>query len=216
MSNTTSKPSFLKSRNFLGILFILLVAGITIAMSRTGYINEEATYVMLPAGQQDSIASKEAFKKVYTVLMHPRCLNCHPKGDVPLQGEDSHLHGMSPQRGKDGKGMFAMKCTNCHQNENSPGEHAPPGNPEWHLPPADMKMVFEGKSAPELAKQLTDKSKNGNKSIKELIEHADDTLVKAGWRPAEGLSKPPMSHKEFKKLWITWLKNGAYAPEASE
>ena len=200
----------------MGILIILLIAGITVSMSRTGFTHEDSEYVMLPQEQQDSLVSKEAFKKVYTVLMHPRCLNCHPSGDVPLQGEDSHLHGMSPHRGEDGKGLYAMKCSNCHQNENTPGVHMPPGNPEWHLPPADMKMVFQGRSVSQLAKQLIDKSKNGNKSIKELIEHADDTLVKAGWHPAEGLSKPPMSHQEFKEFWITWLKNGAYAPDDSK
>jgi hypothetical protein len=30
---------------------------------------------------------------------------------------------------------------------NTPGLNMPPGKPKWHLPPADMKMVFEGKSA---------------------------------------------------------------------
>ncbi|MAZ27720.1 MAG: hypothetical protein CL868_11680 [Cytophagaceae bacterium] len=216
MSNTTTHPSFFKSQKFLGILIILLIAGISVSMSRTGFIHKDSEYVMLRQEQQDSVASKEAFKKVYTVLMHPRCLNCHPSGDVPLQGDDSHLHGMSPHRGKDGKGMYAMRCTNCHQNINSPGLHAPPGNPEWHLPPADMKMVFQGRSVSELARQLVDKSKNGNKTIEDLIEHADDTLVKAGWKPAEGLALPPLSHKEFKDAWITWLENGAYAPDDSK
>jgi hypothetical protein len=32
--------------------------------------------------------------------MSPRCMNCHPAGDVPLQGDDSHIHTMLPQRGK--------------------------------------------------------------------------------------------------------------------
>lgn len=169
-------------------------------------------YTALPDKKKDSIASVKAFAKVYSVLMSPRCLNCHPKGDVPLQGEDSHIHQMLPQRGPDGKGLYAMKCANCHQPENTPGLHSPPGNPNWHLPPADMKMVFEGKSAHELAKQLVDPNLNGHKDLKKLIEHADDGLVLAGWKPAEGLKKPPLSHKEFKKAWIEWLEKGAYAP----
>ncbi|WP_207515316.1 hypothetical protein [Longitalea luteola] len=36
--------------------------------------------------------SKAAFAEAYAVFMHPRCMNCHPSGDVPLQGDDSHLH----------------------------------------------------------------------------------------------------------------------------
>ncbi|RYG03681.1 MAG: hypothetical protein EOO02_07880, partial [Chitinophagaceae bacterium] len=40
----------------------------------------------------DSIQSITAFGEVYKVLVSPRCMNCHPAGDVPLQGDDSHLH----------------------------------------------------------------------------------------------------------------------------
>lgn len=160
----------------------------------------------------DSVKSVAAFSKVYSVLISPRCVNCHPAGDVPLQGDDSHLHTMFPQRGKDGKGVLTMKCTNCHQPENTPGTHTPPGSANWHLPPADMKMVFEGRSPRELAKQIMDPTKNGNKDMKALIAHADDELVKWGWQPGEGRTLPPLSHKEFKEAWITWLKNGAYAP----
>lgn len=163
--------------------------------------------------EKDSVASVKAFAKVYKVLMSPRCMNCHPAGDVPLQGDDSHLHTMSPKRGVDGKGLFAMKCSNCHQPTNTPGLHTPPGNPEWHLPPADMKMVFEGRTPHQLAKQLIDPAQNGNKTLEKLLEHANDTLVLAGWNPGEGRSLPPMSHAAFKKAWETWITKGAYAPK---
>ncbi len=79
-----------------------------------------------------------------------------PKGDAPLQGEDSHLHTQNVLRGSDGKGLLAMKCANCHQFKNLPGENMPPGHPEWHLPPANMRMVFEGKTPRQLARQLKD------------------------------------------------------------
>jgi len=163
--------------------------------------------------KNDSIASVKAFTAVYKVLMSPRCMNCHPAGDIPLQGDDSHLHTMLPKRGVEGKGVLAMKCANCHQPENTPGLHTPPGNPNWHLPPADMKMVFEGKSPRQLAKQLIDPKQNGHKDMKKLIEHADDGLVLAGWNPGEGRKLPPLTHAEFKKAWIKWLTTGAYAPQ---
>jgi len=163
--------------------------------------------------KKDSAASVKAFKAVYKVLMSPRCMNCHPAGEVPLQGDDSHLHTMLPKRGAEGKGVLAMKCANCHQPENTPGLHTPPGNPNWHLPPADMKMVFEGKTAAQLAKQLVDPKQNGHKDLKKLIEHADDGLVLAGWNPGEGRTLPPLSHAQFKKAWIKWLTTGAYAPQ---
>lgn len=164
----------------------------------------------------DSIESVKAFTDVYAVLMSPRCMNCHPAGDVPLQGDDSHLHNMLPRRGKDGKGLYAMKCSNCHQPTNTEGLNKPPGHPEWHLPPADMKMVFEGKTPTQLASQLIDRKTNGNKTLRKLIEHADDGLVKAGWNPGEGRTLPPMTHAEFKKAWITWIEKGAYVPKARQ
>lgn len=164
------------------------------------------------ADKRDSVASVKAFTTVYKVLMSPRCMNCHPSGDVPLQGDDSHLHVMLPQRGKEGKGLYAMKCSNCHQPENTPGLHTPPGNPNWHLPPADMKMVFQGKTPHELARQLIDPKRNGYKDMAKLIAHADDGLVLAGWNPGLGRTLPPVSHEEFKKAWLDWLRNGAYAP----
>jgi len=162
---------------------------------------------------KDSVESVNAFMQVYKVLMSPRCMNCHPSGDVPLQGDDSHLHSMLPKRGKDGKGLYAMKCSNCHQPENTAGLHTPPGNSNWHLPPADMKMVFQGRTPRQLAKQLTNLKQNGNKNREKLIEHAHDGLVVAAWDPGEGRTLPPMSHEEFAKAWNTWINKGAYAPK---
>jgi hypothetical protein len=161
---------------------------------------------------KDSIASVRAFEDVYRVLMSPRCMNCHPSGDIPLQGDDSHLHTMFPKRGRDGKGLYAMKCSNCHQPTNTPGVHAPPGNPEWHLPPSSMKMVFQGKTPRELALQLVDPRRNGNKNKQQLLDHAKDGLVKAGWNMGEGRKSPPLSYDEFVKIWNTWIETGAYAP----
>ena len=162
---------------------------------------------------KDSIASVKAFMDVYKVLMSPRCLNCHPAGDVPLQGDDSHLHTMSPKRGIDGKGLYAMKCSNCHQPTNTPGLNTPPGNPKWHLPPADMKMVFQGKTPRQLALQIMDYKQNGHKNKEQLLEHARDTLVKAGWNMGEGRKPPPLSYNAFVKEWDIWINTGAYAPK---
>src|SRR5262245_19049919 len=103
---------------------------------------------------KDAAASREAFAAAYQVFMHPRCLNCHPSGDAPLQGYDSHPHAQNVKRGKDGKGKYALKCANCHQDANLPGDNMPPGYPNWHLPSADSPLVFQGKTPVELARQL--------------------------------------------------------------
>lgn len=198
-------------RSVLVMAVLMLIIGFMAFGSAIGH--KRKVMQGKPIAAKDSVASVKAFEKVYAVLMSPRCMNCHPAGDVPLQGDDSHLHAMLPKRGTDGKGVYAMKCMNCHQPTNTPGLHTPPGNPNWHLPPADMKMVFEGRSPYELAKQLVDPKQNGHKDVKKLIEHADDDLVLAGWNMGEGRTLPPMSHAEFKKAWITWLNTGAFAPK---
>jgi hypothetical protein len=165
---------------------------------------------------RDSIESVQAFMQVYKVLMSPRCMNCHPAGDEPLQGDDSRIHTMRVQRGKDGTGVYAVKCSNCHQPTNVPGLHTPPGNPKWQLPPANMKMVFQGKKPRELALQIMDYNRNGHKNKAQLLEHARDTLVKAAWNMGEGRMPPPMSYNAFLTAWNTWIKKGGYAPRSSK
>ncbi|QJD81361.1 hypothetical protein HH216_13085 [Spirosoma rhododendri] len=200
-------------------LMALLSAGLFATAVGTSAFTEPAKPVMRPVPlavapiQKDSVTSVKAFASVYKVLMSPRCMNCHPAGDIPLQGDDSHLHAMAPRRGTDGKGIYAMKCTNCHQPTNLPGVHTPPGNPNWHLPPATARMVFQGRTPNQLAKQLIDPKQNGGKNREQLLEHAHDGLVVAGWNPGEGRTLPPLSHAEFTKAWTTWIKTGAFAPK---
>ncbi|MBS1564455.1 MAG: hypothetical protein JST39_08690 [Bacteroidetes bacterium] len=175
---------------------------------------------ILPAGAgipaptvKDSIASVTAFRSVYKVLMSPRCMNCHPAGDVPLQGDDNHLHTMGVKRGPDGKGLYALKCANCHQPENTAGLHAPPGNPKWSLPPEDMRMVFQGKTPRQLAAQLLDPKQNGNRTKEQLYDHmAHDDLVGWAWHPGEGRTLPPLNRSAFAAQVKIWLDKGAYIP----
>ncbi|HET6768334.1 MAG TPA: hypothetical protein VFH08_13080 [Chitinophagaceae bacterium] len=166
--------------------------------------------------QADKIREKEsaeAFKEAYKVLMHPRCMNCHPSGDAPLQGDDSHIHDQNVTRGKDGKGVYAMKCSNCHQKENTAGLNMPPGNPNWHLPPANMKMVFQGKTPAQLAAQFKDRKQTG-KTLQEMLHHVEeDKLVLGGWDPGEGRTKPPLSHAEFAAKFREWIEKGAVIPK---
>lgn len=155
--------------------------------------------------------SKAAFLDAYRVFMHPRCMNCHPAGDVPLQGDDSHLHLQGVKRGPDGKGLYAMKCSNCHQPEHVPGENMPPGAENWHLPPADKKMVFEGKTARQLATHFKDNKFTGFKDFKkDMIHHVEtEPLVLVCWTFG---TPPPLSHKEFVEKVKEWIAKGAVIP----
>lgn len=195
--------------------FLCIVIAISVATLSFKNDNKKVSpSYTLTALEEDSLASQNAFLDVYKVLMSPRCMNCHPSGDIPLQGDDSHLHTQGVKRGVDGKGMYALKCTNCHQKQNVAGLNMPPGNPEWRLPAAKAKLVFQGKTPRELAIQLKDTKQNGGKTMEQLFHHvAGDTLVLWGWRPGDGRSLPPLSHEEFTKQFREWIDKGAVVPD---
>jgi hypothetical protein len=162
----------------------------------------------------DAAASKAAFIAAYPVFMHPRCMNCHPSGDAPLQGDDGHIHTQNVKRGPDGTGLYALKCANCHQRSNTPGPNMPPGNPAWQLPPESMKMVFQGRTAAQLAAQLKDPGQNGHKNLEQIVKHvSEDQLVAGCWNPGDGRSPPPLPHDEFARLVREWIDKGAVCPE---
>jgi mono/diheme cytochrome c family protein len=189
----------------------LLAAAFAVAVTLSA--RPDAAAVARPADKDDA-GARAAFLDVYKVLMHPRCMNCHPSGDAPLQGDDSHPHLQDVKRGEDGKGKYALKCANCHQDTNLPGANMPPGNPTWQLPKKDVPLVFQGKSPRELADQLKDPKRNGGKTLEQLVEHVtNDKLVQWGWEPGDGRTKPPLSHDEFARKFREWVEKGAASPE---
>ncbi|MGA8816039.1 MAG: Isoquinoline 1-oxidoreductase subunit, partial [Xanthobacteraceae bacterium] len=57
------------------------------------------------SGIGDTAARSAAlFTEAGKVLTSPRCVNCHPAGDRPLQGETQRLHQPPVARGPDGFG----------------------------------------------------------------------------------------------------------------
>jgi hypothetical protein len=162
----------------------------------------------------DASASREAFLQVCKVFTSPRCQNCHPAGDSPLQGDDSHVHLQNVRRGKDGHGVYAMRCDTCHQTVNLPGEHMPPGNPRWSLPSTEHKMVFVGRSPAELCRQLKDPRQTGGRSLQQLLEHVStDDLVGWAWDPGAGRTLPPLSRSDTAMQMKIWIAGGAACPQ---
>jgi mono/diheme cytochrome c family protein len=162
----------------------------------------------------DAAASREAFLQVYKVFTSPRCQNCHPSGDAPLQGDDSHPHLQNVKRGKDGHGVYGMHCDTCHQSANLTGDHMPPGNPKWALPPPEHKMVFVGRTPAQLCRQLKDPKQNGGRSLQQLFEHvSSDNLVGWGWDPGDGRTLPPLNRADTSAQMKVWIDGGAACPE---
>jgi hypothetical protein len=164
----------------------------------------------------DRASGLVAFETVRSVLQHPRCQNCHPADDRPLQGDEGRTHNQNIQRGLTGVGMTGAECTTCHRDANPPpefGKNTPPGVAKgWHMPPPEMKMVFVGVSAGALCEQVKDPARNGGKDAKALRVHLDDPLVLWAWTPGFGRTPPPISHKDFVAAWETWSGAGMPCP----
>ena len=160
----------------------------------------------------DKQRSLALFQEVGKVVTHARCMNCHPAGDRPSQGDDRHPHMPLVVRGADNFGAIGMRCTTCHGPANfDPG--GVPGNPVWHLAPIEMAWV--GKSLGQICEQIKDPNRNGGKSLEELIHHmAEDPLVGWGWNPGVGREPAPGTQKEFGALVKAWVDTGAVCPAA--
>jgi hypothetical protein len=164
------------------------------------------------AGIKDTDERSQAlFGEAAKVITHPRCVNCHPAGDRPLQGEDGHPHVPLVVRGPTGHGATGMGCTNCH----GPANYDPagvPGHPLWHVAP--IEMAWEGKSLREICEQIKDPKRNGGKTMEELVHHmAEDSLVGWGWAPGAGREPAPGTQKEFGALIKAWAESGAACPQ---
>jgi len=162
-------------------------------------------------------AGLAAFETVRSVLQHPRCQNCHPRGDVPLQGEDGHPHNQNVLRGDDGHGMVGERCTTCHGPINPPdsyGAHTPPGVATgWRMPPPEQRLVFVGVAPGALCEQIKDPARNGGKDMAALRTHLDDPLVVWAWTPGAGRTPPPVGRQAFLDAWTTWAGAGAPCPK---
>jgi mono/diheme cytochrome c family protein len=163
----------------------------------------------------DSIADKSErsraiFVEAGKVIQSPRCLNCHPGGDRPTQGNDMHLHVPMVVRGPADKGATALRCATCHQAANFEPAGMP-GHPLWHVAP--LSMAWQGKSLKQICEQIKDRTRNGNKTLPQIHEHmAADTLVGWAWSPGSDRVPAPGTQAEFGKLIEAWMRNGAACP----
>src|SRR5260370_3324212 len=104
-----------------------------------------------------------AWQQVYSVLTHPRCINCHTATNYPQQGDDRHRHFANVVRGPAGKGVPALQCVTCHQEANADSTGVP-GAHDWHLAPLSMKwqdLNDKILSRAEVCRALTDRSRWG-------------------------------------------------------
>jgi hypothetical protein len=173
---------------------------------------------MAPANPRPSAeaiaAGQRAFVAIASVLQSPRCRNCHPAGDAPLQTDAGRPHAMNISRQSVEAGL---PCSTCHQEHNSEAigiRGGPPGAPRWNLPPKQTPMVFEGRTVHALCEQLKDPAQNGQRSLAALHEHiSTDELVLWGWAPGGNRSLPPLSHPQFVAAFTAWVASDGACPQ---
>jgi len=161
----------------------------------------------------DGERASALFTEMGKVLLHPRCVNCHPSGERPLQGDDSRRHEPAATRGPSGMGEPGMLCITCHQPENVRlrADWAMPGHPAWHLAPANM--AWAGQSLAAICAQLKDPARNGGLDLEELVRHlAEDSLVGWAWSPGAGRERAPGTQAALGELARAWVDAGAACP----
>ncbi len=185
--------------------------------------NAKSPVELKPASAFEGIADKSEravalFNEAGKVIQHPRCVNCHPATERPLQGIDMHPHQPPVSRGPADIGMPGMMCGTCHgpANVKVVGQadtlKSIPGHPLWHVAP--IEMAWEGKSLGQICEQIKDSARNGGKTMDEIVEHmAHDSLVGWGWNPGEGREPVPGTQDVFGELIARWAADGAACPK---
>ncbi len=165
-----------------------------------------------PIEQPEVTASKDdglaAFADIYAVATHPRCMNCHPDGDAPLQTDASIPHVMGVTRFSP---LDGLHCSTCHapQGVGTGLAPLPPADPIWSMPP--RAMAFQDRSPAELCAQLKDRAVNGGRGHIGLTQHiAEDHLLQTSWH--SGRTAPPIEHAELVERFETWGAAGGPCP----
>lgn len=154
-----------------------------------------------------------AFADVASVLRHPRCINCHPAGEVPRQTNSRMPHFPPVTRGRDNHGAIGMRCSTCHQSENQ--LNGVPGAQGWSVAP--RSMAWEGLSDHELAEQLKDPQRNGGRTLEQIIDHLNtEHLVLWAWEPGGRRTPPPLTHTQFVQRFRDWIAAGAPSPASAQ
>jgi hypothetical protein len=159
------------------------------------------------------------WREVYSVLVSPRCINCHTATTYPRQRDIRYPHIYNVVRGADDGGALVARCTHCHQDQNDAATGIP-GAKGWQIAP--LRMAWESSpgipmDGPQLCAVLLDRTRNNDRNLRQLLEHMSTPLVEWAWSPGtrwngERRTTPPISHGEFVQAFKEWTDAGAECP----
>ena len=181
---------------------------------------------VIHAPEPGSVSAQEglaAFARVFEVVSHPRCANCHvdeagiPMWSGPYYGR-ARPHGMNVQAGESRIGAETLPCATCHRTGESfeSAEGAPPhAGVDWRLPPPEM--AWFGLSEAEICAQLSDPDRTGGRDWMGLAEHlVEDAghrgFVLWGFEPGGGREPAPYGLQAHVDDVLAWGAAGQPCP----
>ncbi len=204
------------SRTILGTLITcaLALSGSPGLSARLSSRAAAATETQAIQPQTASATSARLIEQIYSVLEHPRCMNCHTGEAFPRQGDDALRHTMNVTRGPTDHGAPALHCSTCHQSVNQAASGVP-GAEDWSLAP--VRMAWQGLNAAQLCRALRDPTK-GAMTPEQMLPHFATGLIRWAWAPGtdslgRARSTPPMSYPQFIEVTQRWIASGAVCPE---
>lgn len=175
---------------------------------------------------EDTISTEDglaAFSRIYEVVSHPRCANCHVGSDnIPMWSGPSYgkarPHGMNINAGESRIGIETVPCSTCHrtsQKLDSENNAPPHFGLDWRLAPVEFEWF--GKSENEICNQLKNPATNGDRDWKELAEHlvidaGHRGPVLWGWEPGGDREAAPYSLREHVDDMVKWGAAGQPCP----
>ena len=189
----------------------LILAGL-LAVTAAAAWAEEVKIVPPPPGSVTLDEGLAAWERIYAVVSHPRCSNCHvgaserPMWSGPSYGK-TRVHGMNIQAGESRIGAEYVPCRTCHVTNQTGGNDRAHGAPQvadaWQLAPVEADWF--GKSSDEICTQLRDPDLNGNRDFTELAEHlGHDVILHWAWAPGGTREPAPFSLQEHTDDMLTW------------
>jgi hypothetical protein len=206
------EATMLVNHRLLSPILLLILAVFVVCLGLSTRAEDKRDEVL--TADPDLAQGLAAWQQVYSVLISPRCINCHTATVYPQQGDDRHRHFANVVRGPEGKGVPALNCVSCHQTQNADSTGTP-GGPDWHLAPLSMQWQDSNNrplSSAAVCRAVTDRSRNENMDGQALLRHhTEAALVLWAWNPGrrpDGTMRtvPPLTHAEFVNATRIWVE----------